>query len=80
MKTAVAIKELQQSLPGERFTKLDQLKSISGVDWDVVLETPQFVPFSFVQALLSEKYWDDRKRREIPEDPGVEAGFEYLFE
>jgi DNA uptake protein ComE-like DNA-binding protein len=38
MKTAVAIKELQQSLPGERFTKLDQLKSISGVDWDVVLE------------------------------------------
>lgn len=38
MKTAVAIKELQQSLPGERFTKLDQLKSISGIDWDVVLE------------------------------------------
>jgi len=38
MKTAVGIKELQQSLPGERVTKLDQLKSISGIDWDVVLE------------------------------------------
>lgn len=38
MKTAIAIKELQQSLPGERFTKLDQLKSISNIDWDSVLE------------------------------------------
>ena len=38
MKTAVEIKELQQSLPGERFTKLEQLKSISRVDWDSVLE------------------------------------------
>ena len=38
MNTAVAIKELQQSLPGERFSKLDQLKSISNIDWDSVLE------------------------------------------
>jgi hypothetical protein len=38
MKTAIAIKELQQSLPGERFTKLEQLKSISNIDWDSVLE------------------------------------------
>ena len=38
MKTAIEIKELQQSLPGERFTKLEQLKSISRVDWDTVLE------------------------------------------
>jgi len=38
MKTAIEIKELQQSLPGERFTKLEQLKSISRVDWDAVLE------------------------------------------
>lgn len=37
MKTAVEIKELQQSLPGERFSKLDQIKSIGGVDWDEVL-------------------------------------------
>lgn len=38
LKTAIEIKELQQSLPGERFTKLDQLKSISRIDWDSVLE------------------------------------------
>lgn len=38
IKTAVEIKELQQSMPGERFTKLDQLKAISRVDWTEVLE------------------------------------------
>jgi len=38
MKTAIEIKELQQSMPGERFSKLDQLKSISNIDWDTVLE------------------------------------------
>lgn len=38
LKTATEIKELQQSLPGERFTKLDQLRSIARVDWDSVLE------------------------------------------
>lgn len=38
LKTATEIKELQQSLPGERFTKLDQLRSITRVDWDSVLE------------------------------------------
>jgi len=38
LKTATEIKELQQSMPGERFTKLDQLKSITRVDWDSVLE------------------------------------------
>lgn len=38
IKTATEIKELQQSLPGERFTKLDQLKSIKGINWDEVLE------------------------------------------
>lgn len=37
LKTATEIKELQQSLPGERFTKLDQLRSIAKVDWDEVL-------------------------------------------
>ena len=31
------IKELQQSMPGERFTKLEQLKAITRVDWDEVL-------------------------------------------
>lgn len=39
MKTAIEIKELQQSMPGERFTKLDQLRAISRVDWDSVLES-----------------------------------------
>lgn len=38
LKTATEIKELQQSMPGERFTKLDQLRSIKRVDWDSVLE------------------------------------------
>jgi DNA uptake protein ComE-like DNA-binding protein len=38
LKTATEIKELQQSMPGERFTKLDQLRAISRVDWDSVLE------------------------------------------
>ena len=37
IKTAVEIKELQQSMPGERFTKLEQLKAITRVDWDEVL-------------------------------------------
>jgi hypothetical protein len=26
-------------MPGERFTKLDQLKSIGRVDWEAVLES-----------------------------------------
>ena len=39
LKTAMEIKELQQSMPGERFTKLDQLKSIGRVDWEAVLES-----------------------------------------
>lgn len=38
LKTATEIKELQQSMPGERFTKLDQLRAITRVDWDSVLE------------------------------------------
>ena len=38
LKTATEIKELQQSMPGERFTKLDQLRSITRVAWDSVLE------------------------------------------
>ncbi|MHC4543255.1 MAG: helix-hairpin-helix domain-containing protein [Planctomycetota bacterium] len=38
MKTAKEIKELQQSMPGERFSKLEQLKSIKNVDWEEVLK------------------------------------------
>lgn len=38
LKTATEIKELQQSLPGERFTKLDQLKQIKHINWDEVLD------------------------------------------
>ncbi len=34
LKTARDIKDLQLSLPGEKFTRLDQLKAIKRVDWD----------------------------------------------
>ena len=37
LKTATEIKELQQGMPGERFTKLDQLRAITRVNWDEVL-------------------------------------------
>ena len=36
LKTAKEIKDLQLSLSGERFTSLEQLKSIPRVDWDSV--------------------------------------------
>ena len=39
IKTAKEIVELRQSLPGERFTKLDQLQSIKRVDWEEVFAT-----------------------------------------
>jgi DNA uptake protein ComE-like DNA-binding protein len=34
LKTARDIKDLQLSLPGEKFTRLEQLKSIKRIDWD----------------------------------------------
>ncbi len=37
IKTATDIKDLQRSMPGEKFRKLDQITSIGGVDWDIVL-------------------------------------------
>ena len=36
IKTAKEICELRQTMPGERFIKLDQLSSIKRVDWDEV--------------------------------------------
>jgi len=39
LKTAKEIVELRQSLPGERFTKLEQLESIKRVDWEEVFAT-----------------------------------------
>jgi DNA uptake protein ComE-like DNA-binding protein len=39
MKTAKEIVELRQSLPGERFTKLEQLESIKRVEWKEVFAT-----------------------------------------
>jgi hypothetical protein len=39
LKTAKEIVELRQSLPGERFTKLEQLESIKRVDWQEVFAT-----------------------------------------
>jgi len=42
LKTAKEIIELRQSLPGERFTKLDQLSSIKRVDWDEVFATGSY--------------------------------------
>lgn len=39
IKTAKEIVELRMSLPGEKFTKLDQLTSIKRVEWVAVFET-----------------------------------------
>ena len=39
LKTANEIKDLQRSMPGERFTKLSQLESIGRVDWNEVFKT-----------------------------------------
>ena len=39
LKTAKEIVELRQSLPGERFTKLEQLESIKRVEWKEVFAT-----------------------------------------
>lgn len=36
LKTARDIKDLQLSLPGERFQRLEQLKSIKRVDWEQI--------------------------------------------
>jgi hypothetical protein len=37
LKTAKKIKDLQMSLSGERFSNLDQLKTVKTVDWDAVM-------------------------------------------
>ncbi len=39
LKTAKEIIELKQSLPGEKFSKLDQLESIKRVEWAEVFAT-----------------------------------------
>jgi len=39
IKTAKEIIELKQTLPGERFIKLDQLKAVKRIDWDEVFAT-----------------------------------------
>lgn len=38
LKTARDIKDLQMSLPGERFTRLEQLRSIKRVDWEEIFK------------------------------------------
>ena len=38
LKTARDIKDLQTSMPGEKFQRLDQLKSIKRVDWDEIFK------------------------------------------
>lgn len=38
LKTARDIKDLQTSMAGEKFQKLDQLKAIKRVDWDQIIE------------------------------------------
>ncbi|NBQ92781.1 MAG: hypothetical protein EBU06_02305 [Micrococcales bacterium] len=38
LKTARDIKDLQSSMTGEKFVKLDQLKSIKRVDWDEIFK------------------------------------------
>jgi len=39
IKTAKEIVELKQGLPGEKFTKLEQLKAVKRIDWDEVFAT-----------------------------------------
>ena len=39
IKTAKEIIDLKQGLPGERFTKLDQLKAVKRIDWEEVFAT-----------------------------------------
>ncbi len=39
IKTAKEIIDLKQGLPGEKFTKLDQLKAVKRIDWDEVFAT-----------------------------------------
>lgn len=38
LKTARDIKDLQTSMPGEKFLKLEQLKGIKRVDWDEIFK------------------------------------------
>jgi len=38
LKTARDIKDLQTSMPGEKFLKLEQLKAIKHVDWDEIVK------------------------------------------
>jgi DNA uptake protein ComE-like DNA-binding protein len=38
LKTARDIKDLQTSMPGEKFLKLEQLKAIKRVDWDEIFK------------------------------------------
>lgn len=38
LKTARDIKDLQTSMPGEKFQRLDQLKSIKRVDWEEIFK------------------------------------------
>ena len=43
LKTATEIIELRMSLPGERFTKLDQLRQIKHINWDEILSDSIYV-------------------------------------
>ena len=38
LKTARDIKDLQTTLSGERFTKLEQLRGIKRIDWDEIFK------------------------------------------
>lgn len=43
LKTATEIIELRMSLPGERFTKLEQLRQIKHINWDEILSDSIYV-------------------------------------
>lgn len=43
LKTANEIIELRMSLPGERFTKLEQLRQIKHINWDEILSDSIYV-------------------------------------
>ena len=43
LKTATEIIELRMSLPGERFTKLEQLRQIKHINWDEILSDSIYI-------------------------------------
>ena len=52
LKTARDIKDLQLTLPGERFQRLEQLRSIKRVDWEEISRKTLCVSSDCVRVLI----------------------------